>query len=92
MTDWFRPGYKYGMTPVNNPLATIRAEIAKAIKASAARAGWSYTKVAAETHSAGKSAHYWFSGSSTPGGDRLLVLMRTLPGFAESLGFRAVEK
>jgi hypothetical protein len=67
-------------------------EIDEALRATAQEDGLSGAAIAVAADATENSAKTWLSGATTPGGDKLLLLMRRLPNFARRLGFGCLEE
>jgi Homeodomain-like domain len=65
--------------------------ISEALTASAAVEGWSPARIASTCSVSEQTARRWLAGVTIPPGDKLLVLQRELPGFAQLVAQRQVR-
>ncbi len=67
-------------------------DVRTALRQAAEENGWSATQVAATAGvTEGAIRKFFYGSSATLKSDAILALMRTLPGFAERLGFAAMQ-
>lgn len=59
--------------------------IAQALSQASKAQGWSMTRIAHECGVGESAVRKWLIGSAIPRGDKMLILQRSLPGFAELL-------